>query len=138
HAAHWAVRLGDGTDVSHTRMQAALDAVWPSVDELFCASEVEARLPGVAVDPAETRGAVDAVLDQVLAAATLTRPSRPGAGTICGRGGREGGHTEGVRHGVAAVPSGARGGRQGVHTEALGHVLAEMQSLARQHPGATW
>jgi ring-1,2-phenylacetyl-CoA epoxidase subunit PaaC len=51
----------------------------------------------------------------VLAAATLTRPSRPGAGTI-----------------------GGRGGRQGVHTEALGHVLAEMQSLARQHPGATW
>ena len=113
HAAHWAVRLG--TDVSHTRMQAALDAVWPYVDELFRTSEVEASLPGVAVDPAETRGAVDAVLDQVLAAATLTRPSRPGAGTI-----------------------GGRGGRQGVHTEALGHVLAEMQSLARQHPGATW
>jgi ring-1,2-phenylacetyl-CoA epoxidase subunit PaaC len=115
HAAQWAVRLGDGTDVSHTRMQAALDAVWPYVDELFRTSEVEARLPGVAVDPAETRSAVDAVLDQVLAAATLTRPSRPGAGTI-----------------------GGRGGRQGVHTEALGHVLAEMQSLARQHPGATW
>ena len=115
HAAQWAVRLGDGTDVSHTRMQAALDAVWPYVDELFRTSDVEARLPGVAADPAETRAAVDAVLDQVLAAATLTRPSRPGAGTI-----------------------GGRGGRQGVHTEALGHVLAEMQSLARQHPGATW
>ena len=115
HATQWTVRLGDGTDVSHTRMQAALDAAWPYVDELFRTSEVEARLPGVAVDPAETRGAVDAVLDQVLAAATLTRPSRPGAGTI-----------------------GGRGGRQGVHTEALGHVLAEMQSLARQHPGATW
>ena len=115
HAAQWTVRLGDGTDVSHTRMQAALDAAWPYVDELFRTSEVEARLPGVAADPAETRGAVDAVLDQVLAAATLTRPTRPGAGTI-----------------------GGRGGRQGVHTEALGHVLAEMQSLARQHPGAAW
>jgi ring-1,2-phenylacetyl-CoA epoxidase subunit PaaC len=105
----------DGTDVSHTRMQAALDAVWTYVDELFRTSEVEARLPGVAADPAETRGAVDGVLDQVLAAATLSRPARPGAGTI-----------------------GGRGGRQGVHTEALGHVLAEMQSLARQHPGAAW
>jgi ring-1,2-phenylacetyl-CoA epoxidase subunit PaaC len=115
HAAQWVVRLGDGTDVSHSRVQAALDAVWPYVDELFRTSEVEARLPGVAADPAATRGTVDAVLDQVLAAATLTRPSRPGAGTI-----------------------GGRGGRQGVHTEALGHVLAEMQSLARQHPGASW
>jgi ring-1,2-phenylacetyl-CoA epoxidase subunit PaaC len=115
HAAQWTVRLGDGTDVSHARMQAALDAVWPHVEELFRTSEVEARLPGVAVDPASTRDTVDAVLDQVLAAATLTRPTRPGAGTI-----------------------GGRGGRQGVHTEALGHVLAEMQSLARQHPGAAW
>jgi ring-1,2-phenylacetyl-CoA epoxidase subunit PaaC len=115
HAAQWTVRLGDGTDVSHRRMQAALDAVWPYVDELFRTSEVEARLPGVAADPADTRAEVDAVLDEVFAAATLTRPSRPGAGTI-----------------------GGRGGRQGVHTEAMGHVLAEMQSLARQHPGATW
>ncbi len=115
HAAQWTVRLGDGTAVSHARMQAALDAVWPYVEELFRTSEVEARLPGVAADPADTRAEVDAVLDEVIAAATLTRPTRPGAGTI-------GGH----------------GGRQGVHTEALGHVLAEMQSLARRHPGATW
>ncbi len=115
HAAQWTVRLGDGTDVSHARMQAALDAVWPYVEELFRTSEVEARLPGVAADPADTRAEVDAVLDEVIAAAALTRPTRPGAGTINGRG-----------------------GRQGVHTEALGHVLAEMQSLARQHPGATW
>ena len=117
HAAQWAVRLGDGTDVSHRRMQAALDAVWPYVDELFRTSEVEAPAAAavVAVDPAEMRAEVDAVLDQVLAAATLTRPSRPGAGAI-----------------------GGRGGRQGVHTEAMGPLLAEMQSLARQHPGATW
>ncbi|MFM8692760.1 MAG: Phenylacetic acid catabolic protein, partial [Limnohabitans sp.] len=29
-------------------------------------------------------------------------------------------------------------GKQGVHSEHLGFLLAEMQSLARQHPGATW
>jgi ring-1,2-phenylacetyl-CoA epoxidase subunit PaaC len=115
HAAHWTVRLGDGTDVSHARMQAALDAVWPYVDELFRTSEVEDRLPGVAADPADTRAEVDAVLDEVFAAATVTRPAGRGAGTV-----------------------GGRGGRQGLHTEAMGHVLAEMQSLARQHPGATW
>ena len=32
---HWVLRLGDGTDESHARMQAALDAEWPYVDELF-------------------------------------------------------------------------------------------------------
>jgi len=117
YAARWTLRLGDGTDVSHQRMQAALERLWPYVEELFRTSDEERRLvaAGVAVDPAEVRAEVDAVLDQVLARATLTRPTTPPIGTI-----------------------GGRGGRQGVHTEHLGPVLAEMQSLARRHPGATW
>ena len=117
HAARWTVRLGDGTAESQRRMQDALDVVWPHVEELFRTSDVERRLAeaGVAADPEQLRPEVDAVLDEVLAAATLTRPQRPAIGTI-----------------------GGRGGRQGLHTEQLGHVLAEMQSLARQHPGATW
>ena len=117
HAARWTLRLGDGTPESHRRMQAALDAVWPYAEELCRTSEVERRLAdaGVAVDPARTREEVDAVLDEVLTRATLTRPAVPPAGPINGRG-----------------------GRQGLHAEYLGHVLAELQSLARQHPGATW
>jgi ring-1,2-phenylacetyl-CoA epoxidase subunit PaaC len=117
HAARWTLRLGDGTPESHRRMQAALDAVWPYVEELFRTSDVERRLAdaGVAVDPGQTREEVDAVLDEVLTRATLVRPTVPPAG-----------------------PIGGRAGRQGLHTEYLGHVLAEMQSLARQHPGATW
>ena len=117
HAARWTVRLGDGTAESHRRMQDALDVVWPHVEELFRTSDVERRLAeaGVAIDPEQLRPEVDAVLDEVFAAATLTRPQRPAIGTI-----------------------GGRGGRQGLHTEQLGHVLAQMQSLARQHPGATW
>jgi ring-1,2-phenylacetyl-CoA epoxidase subunit PaaC len=117
HAARWTLRLGDGTPESHRRMQAALDALWPYAEELYRTSDVERRLAdaGVAVDPAATREEVDAVLDEVLTRATLTRPAVPPAGPINGRG-----------------------GRQGLHTEYLGHVLAETQSLARQHPGATW
>jgi ring-1,2-phenylacetyl-CoA epoxidase subunit PaaC len=117
HAARWTLRLGDGTPESHRRIQAALDAVWPHVEELFRTSDVERRLAdaGVAVNPAQTREEVDAVLDEVLTRATLARPAVPPAG-----------------------PIGGRAGRQGLHTEYLGHVLAEMQSLARQHPGATW
>jgi ring-1,2-phenylacetyl-CoA epoxidase subunit PaaC len=117
YAARWTLRLGDGTAESHRRMQAALDAIWPYLDELFRTSDIERRLAGatVAVDPEQTRAEVDAVLDEVLGRATLTRPTVPPIGTI-----------------------GGRGGRQGLHTEHLGHVLAEMQSLARQHPGARW
>lgn len=117
YAARWTLRLGDGTDESHRRMQAALDAVWPYVEELFRTTDEERRLVevGVAVDPGQTRAEVDSVLDEVLTKATLTRPDKPPIGTI-----------------------GGRGGRQGLHTEMLGPLLAEMQSLARQHPGATW
>ncbi|WP_116711297.1 1,2-phenylacetyl-CoA epoxidase subunit PaaC [Actinomycetospora cinnamomea] len=117
YAAQWVLRLGDGTELSHARMQAGLDAVWPFVEELFLAHPVEQRLvaAGVAVDPAALRADVDAVLDQVLPAARLTRPGRPAVGLV-----------------------GGRGGRDGVHTEALGAVLAVMQSLARAHPEATW
>ena len=117
YAAEWVVRLGDGTDHSHERMQAGLDGVWPFVEELFATHPVEARLveAGVAVDPAELRAELDAVLDQVLPPAGLTRPERPAVGLVAGRGGRD-----------------------GIHTEALGPVLAMMQSLARAHPEATW
>src|SRR5207245_1575525 len=35
YAAGWVIRLGDGTSLSHDRMQAALAAIWPLVEELF-------------------------------------------------------------------------------------------------------
>ncbi|HEY2225652.1 1,2-phenylacetyl-CoA epoxidase subunit PaaC [Actinomycetospora sp.] len=117
YAAGWVVRLGDGTELSHGRMQAGLDAVWPFVEEIFGAHGVETRLveAGVAVDPASLRGDVDADVEQVLPVATLTRPERPAVGLV-----------------------GGRGGRDGVHTEAMGPVLAVLQSLARAHPEAMW
>jgi ring-1,2-phenylacetyl-CoA epoxidase subunit PaaC len=107
YAAQWVVRLGDGTAYSHERMQAALDALWPLVGELFW-PDADAL---VTVSP----GAFDAVVDAVLAAAGLERPTTG-----------------------ALAPVGGRAGRDGVHTEAMGYVLAELQSVARAHPDATW
>ncbi len=117
YAARWLVRLGDGTDESHSRAQAGIDAVWPYIEELFRTSAEEGRLAGagVGVDPASVRDEVEAVLRAVLDRATLDHPTSAPVGLL-----------------------GGRSGRQGLHTEHLGHVLAEMQSLARQHPGTTW
>ncbi|MFD9736050.1 1,2-phenylacetyl-CoA epoxidase subunit PaaC [Umezawaea sp. NPDC059074] len=115
HAAQWAVRLGDGTEESHRRMVAAVDRVWPFVDELFHASAVEARLSGVAVDPAELRSEVDGVLHAVFEASGLTRPEPIPTAFVAGQAGRE-----------------------GVHTEAMGFLVAEMQHLHRSMPGAVW
>jgi ring-1,2-phenylacetyl-CoA epoxidase subunit PaaC len=84
HASLWVKRLGDGTEESHRRMQAAVDQVWPYVHEFFAAE------PGAPVDPATLRADFDAQVSGVLTEATLTRPAdgwTPG-------GGRDGVHTE--------------------------------------------
>ena len=85
YAAQWVIRLGDGTPLSHAKMQAALGAVWPLVEELFQADPVTAALPGVAADPAGVRGEVGAVLDAVLAAATLDRPGAAPMARVAGQ-----------------------------------------------------
>ncbi len=109
HAGHWVVRLGDGTDTSHARMQAALDAEWPYVAELF--APLDPALAGRVADPRALREPVLDDLRHVVAQATLLLPD---------------------------VSSDIGGGRQGLHTEHLGHLLADMQHLHRSHPGATW
>ena len=114
HATQWVLRLGDGTDESHRRMQAGLERLWPYVDELFGTDDLEQSLvaDGVAVDSSELRAGWDGYVDGVLAEATLTRPER------------------------TRTPPG--GGRRGIHTEPMGFLLAEMQHLHRAHPGASW
>jgi len=50
----WMVRLGDGTEESHRRVQTALDALWRFTHEMFVASPVEqeAAALGIGPDPA--------------------------------------------------------------------------------------
>ncbi|MEV4560061.1 1,2-phenylacetyl-CoA epoxidase subunit PaaC [Kitasatospora sp. NPDC049285] len=112
YAESWVLRLGDGTAYSRERMQAALDALWPWLDELFTPHEVELRL---GVDPSALRAPVLERLAAVLGEATLSVPQTLPRAFVNGRG-----------------------GRHGVHTEALGPMLAELQVVARAHPGATW
>ena len=113
HASHWVVRLGDGTEESGQRMQAALDAEWPWRGELFDSAFLDPALvaTGVAVDPAALRDPVEARVASVVREATLSVPEGPEAFSR---------------------------GRSGLHTETMGYLLAEMQSLARTHPGVTW
>lgn len=113
HAASWVIRLGDGTQESHQRMQSAVDQFWTYAGELFEVDELTTRLTaaGVSPDLTKIKEAWDTTIDSVLDEATLGRPSSPfRAGT----------------------------GRSGVHSEHLGYVLAEMQYIHRLHPGAQW
>ena len=112
HAADWVVRLGDGTEESHARMQRALDDLWPYTGEFFSADRPRRgrRAAGIGAGLASARSGWDAAVRPVLAEATLTLPAR--------------------------TRSGARGKRGA--QRALGHLLAEMQFLQRAYPGGDW
>ena len=113
HSGEWMLKLGDGTDESHRRLQSAVDDLWRYTGELFLSDEMEQRLAraNIGVESASLEGAWLEQVRDVLRGAGITIPE---------------------------VKWMQRGGREGRHTEHLGHMLGEMQVLQRQHPGATW
>lgn len=107
------VRLGDGTQESHDRMQAALDRLWSFTGELVTPDNTDDALAkaGIAPDLTAVGEKWRAYLDDALAEATLTAPENAFMRT---------------------------GGKDGLHTEHMGFLLAEMQSMQRAYPGQTW
>ncbi|ANQ83396.1 1,2-phenylacetyl-CoA epoxidase subunit PaaC [Azoarcus olearius] len=113
HAAEWVVRLGDGTALSHDKVQAALDELWPYTNEFFASDETDAAAAAAGIGPASNTLEADwenAVLP-VLAQATLVAPARTPFKTF---------------------------GKFGRHSEHMGHLLATMQYMQRTYPGAQW
>jgi ring-1,2-phenylacetyl-CoA epoxidase subunit PaaC len=113
HSGDWVVRLGDGTDFSHAKIQSALDELWPFTAELFEMDEIDRSMceAGIGVDKSALKTGFDRRIDNVLGQAGLRRP--------------EDGWMQ-------------QGGRHGRHSEHLGHVLSELQFLQRAYPGARW
>ena len=103
------IALGDGTEESHTRMQAALDHMWPYAGEAMVSDNVDAVIE---MDSDTVSTAFRATVTNVLTEATLPPPD------------------SGFAH---------KGGKSGArHSEHLGHLLTSMQWLQRAYPGATW
>jgi ring-1,2-phenylacetyl-CoA epoxidase subunit PaaC len=109
----WVVRLGDGTEESHARVQTALDALWRFTHEMFVASpaEQEAVALGIVPDPASLAASWSSRVAEVLKEATLKQP---------------------------ADVAYAWHGKRGQHGEHLSRLLAEMQFMQRTYPGAQW
>lgn len=113
HASDWAIRLGDGTQESHERMQRAVNDLWMYTGELFEMDEPENTLlrEGLAVDLVSVKPQWYNHVKNVLAEATINVPGDTHMQT---------------------------GGLRGIHTEYLGHILSEMQYLQRAYPDAKW
>lgn len=108
------VRLGDGTQESHDRMQAALEMLWPYTGEMFVTDAVDRAVADAGIAPAaeDLLDGWTRTVGDILEEATLSLPT----GTAFAQ----------------------KGGRTGRHTEHLGFILAEMQFLQRAYPGASW
>lgn len=115
HNSEWVIRLGDGTEESHQRMEDALEELWMYTGEMFDMDEVDAQLieAGIAPDLSKIKPLWTQKVKEVLAEATLTYP----------------GDDQWMQSG---------GKLKGIHSEHLGFILAEMQHLPRCHPEATW
>ena len=113
HSSEWIIRLGDGTEESHARTQAAIDHLWAFTGEMFAVDEAERCLidKGIAIDTAALRPLWLKTVSGVVAEATLALPTNEWM---------------------------QQGGRSGRHSEHLGHLLSELQYMQRTFPGLTW
>lgn len=113
-SSEWVIRLGDGTEESHRRIHAAVEALWPFTGELFLPEtyEEEGVAAGWAVDVAALKQPWQKRVAEVFEEAGLPVPA---AGTWF-----------------------QTGGKKGIHTELMGLLLAEMQFLQRAYPGGEW
>lgn len=109
----WMIRLGDGTEESHERVQNALNDLWIYTDELFQKTAADKRMleEGVGIDYDELRESYHQNVSEVLEEATLSIPE---------------------------TKYFQKGGKNGVHSEHMGHLLSVMQYIQRTYPGLEW
>jgi ring-1,2-phenylacetyl-CoA epoxidase subunit PaaC len=113
HSRSWMLRLGDGTQESHDRLQNAVDDLWMFTGDLFSQTEGDRFLidMGIAADVTAFQEEWNQQVGEVLLEAGIKKPSA----TFM-----------------------QQGSRKGIHTEHLGFLLAEMQSVQRNYPGNQW
>jgi ring-1,2-phenylacetyl-CoA epoxidase subunit PaaC len=112
-SAGWVIRLGDGTEESHNRMQRAVDELWQFTGEFFETDAVDQTMVEEKIGP-DPRTFQTIWMDRVKSTFAEATLGLPETGWM------------------------QRGGKRGIHTERLGYLLAEMQFLQRAYPGAQW
>lgn len=112
-SSDWIKRLGDGTEVSHQKVQDAIDGLWTYTDELFHQTEADIAMvsEGIGVDVTELKEAYYKKVNTVLEESTLQIPESKWF---------------------------QKGGKKGIHTEHLGYLLAELQYMQRAYPNMEW
>lgn len=113
YSSEWMIRLGDGTETSHTKMQTALNELWMFSGELVQPDEVDQMMleAGIGADLNRVAALRDERINYVLEQSLLKKPDNDWM---------------------------QEGGKQGRHTEHLGFILTELQFMQRAYPGMKW
>lgn len=107
-SSEWVIRLGDGTEESHTRMLKATEELWRYTGELFQPVPYELDAP---IDFLLLKNNWLKKVTDIFEEATLPIPANTFMQT---------------------------GGKTGTHTEQLGYILTDLQYLQRTYPGCEW
>ena len=112
-SSEWVVRLGDGTDESHARMQKAVNELWSYSGEMFIANDTDKLMAqqGIGVDVASLKQPWMDCVNNVFGEANVALPQATWM---------------------------QQGGKDGRHSEHLGYILAELQFMQRAYPGMEW
>lgn len=112
-SSEWMIRLGDGTEVSHEKMQTALNELWRYKGELFEISEADEAVISsqIGADLNKIKSLYDQKLSEIIQESTLIIPETNWSQS---------------------------GGKIGKHSEHMGHILSEMQYMQRAYPNMQW
>ncbi len=112
-SGEWVIRLGDGTEESHKRMEEAIENLWMFTGELFepASYELACAKESISIDVSVLKSPWEEKIKEVFVEANLFYPGKSYFQT---------------------------GGKKGKHTEHLGYILAEMQYMQRAYPDSEW
>lgn len=113
-SSEWVIRMGDGTQESHDKIQAAVDALWSFTGELFQPADYEQEAQALisAPDVSVFREEWLQQVHDIFNSAAITMP-----------------------------PSDTwmqSGGKNGRHTEYMGYLLSDLQYMQRTYPSMQW
>jgi ring-1,2-phenylacetyl-CoA epoxidase subunit PaaC len=113
HSSQWMLRMGDGTEESHDRLQQAINILWMYAGNLFEKTSFDDLLVfhNIIPDMEAIKSKWHLTVRDILSRATIIVPDSDFT---------------------------LKGSREGIHTEHLGHMLSEMQFLQRAYPGNSW
>lgn len=112
-SSEWVIRLGDGTDESHQKIQKSLENLIVFFDELFIPADYDKYCidAGICPDLRSVRAKAELKLKKTIDEATLNFPLKYNT---------------------------KKGGKSGFHTEHLGFILTELQYMQRAYPDVHW